>query len=80
MGLTALCAFCGARLIDFDKPVAVLLLLLLIWAALETRGILSRPDPGRGRRIELVSGVWTLVMYLNLGALPLALRAMGGAG
>ena len=80
MGLTALCAFCGARLISFEKPVAVLLLLLLIWAGLETAGILSKPYPGRGRRIELISGVWTLVMYLSLGALPLVLRAMGGAG
>jgi 4-hydroxybenzoate polyprenyltransferase len=35
---------------------------------------LRRPAPGSGKPIELVSGLWTLVLYLSLGAIPLALR------
>jgi 4-hydroxybenzoate polyprenyltransferase len=80
MGLTALCALGGARRIGFGGPVAVLLTVLLAWAALEAAGLAARPRGGRGKRIELVAGVWTLVMYLSLGVLPLTLRAFGGAG
>jgi 4-hydroxybenzoate polyprenyltransferase len=35
---------------------------------------LRRPVQGSGKPIELVSGLWTLVLYLSLGAIPLALR------
>ena len=28
------------------------------------------PAPGTGRAVELASGVWTLLMYLSLGAIP----------
>lgn len=77
MGLTALCAYSGARQIHFHGPVAALLILLLGWAAVESTGFSAQPHPGRGKRIELISGVWTLIMYLSLGILPLALRAFG---
>jgi hypothetical protein len=30
--------------------------------------------PGSGKSIELMSGVWTLVMYLGVGAVPLAYK------
>ena len=35
---------------------------------------LRRPTPGSGKPLELLSGIWTLVLYLSLGAIPLALR------
>jgi 4-hydroxybenzoate polyprenyltransferase len=35
---------------------------------------LRRPTPGSGKPLELLSGLWTLVLYLSLGAIPLALR------
>ena len=35
---------------------------------------LRRPTPGSGKPLELLSGLWTLVLYLSLGAVPLALR------
>lgn len=35
---------------------------------------LQRPTPGSGKPLELLSGLWTLVLYLSLGAIPLALR------
>jgi len=78
MLLTALCAWRGALLIGFATPVVVLLLLLLSVAALLAVTFNAAPLPGRGRRIELVSGIWTLVMYLSLGAVPLAFRYLQG--
>ena len=38
------------------------------------RRFLRRPTPGSGKPLELLSGLWTLVLYLSLGAIPLALR------
>lgn len=35
---------------------------------------LRRPVTGSGKPLELLSGLWTLVLYLSLGAIPLALR------
>jgi 4-hydroxybenzoate polyprenyltransferase len=35
---------------------------------------LRRPVPGSGKPVELLSGLWTLLLYLSLGAIPLALR------
>jgi 4-hydroxybenzoate polyprenyltransferase len=78
MGLTALCAWRGAIGIGFALPVAVLLLLLLSVAALLAASFASSPSRGQGARIELFSGVWTLLMYLSLGALPLLLRSFTG--
>lgn len=31
----------------------------------------ARQSPGRGKRIELSSGLWTLLLYLTLGLIPL---------
>ena len=81
MLLTAVCAWRGAQLIGFAGPVALLLLLLLVIAGLLAASFNTVPLPGRGKRIELFSAVWTLLMYLSLGAIPLALRFLqGGAG
>ncbi|HET9111463.1 MAG TPA: UbiA family prenyltransferase [Ktedonobacterales bacterium] len=35
---------------------------------------LLHPRSGSGKPIELLSGLWTLILYLSLGAAPLALR------
>jgi 4-hydroxybenzoate polyprenyltransferase len=35
---------------------------------------LRRPAPGSGKLLEVLSGLWTLVLYLSLGATPLTLR------
>ena len=36
--------------------------------------VVRRRAPGSGKSIELMSGVWTVLMYLGLGAVPLAYR------
>ena len=78
MLLTAVCAWRGAQLIGFAGPLALLLCVLLLIAGLLAVSFNTAPLPGRGQRIELFSAVWTLLMYLSLGAIPLALRFLQG--
>ena len=44
------------------------------WLLVVGLRFLRRPTPGSGKPLELLSGLWTLVLYLSLGAIPLALR------
>jgi len=78
MTLTAFFAWRGALLIGFASVVAPLLLILLSGAVMLSVNFAASPLPGRGKRFELFSGVWTLLLYLNLGALPLFFRYMQG--
>jgi 4-hydroxybenzoate polyprenyltransferase len=74
MALTALFAWRGATLIHFAMQVGILLLILLTIAVIVSITFALSPLPGSGRRFELVSGVWTLLMYLSLGVIPLLIR------
>lgn len=66
-----------ARVIRFTQvelvfvPVALVALVIGIT-------FLRRCEPGRGRWIDAISGVWALLIYLGLGTLPLGLRWYGG--
>lgn len=71
LGLTAVSALVAADQIGFASPVAALLGLLLGVALAVAWRFLARPITSRARLLEAVSGLWTLVMYLGLGALPL---------
>lgn len=73
--LTALSAGMAAWQIDFLWPVVTMLLLLLAVAAFTGRRFLANPALGAGKRFEALAGVWTLGMYLSLGAAPLLWRA-----
>ncbi len=73
---TAVLAAAAAARVDFLVPVAVLLAILIAAATFVVRGFIRAPVAGAGKRIELVSGVWTLLMYLSLGAAPLLWRAL----
>jgi 4-hydroxybenzoate polyprenyltransferase len=74
LAATAGLAAVAAQRIDFLIPVAVVLVGLLTMAALVAGRFLREPAPKRGKTIELFSGVWTLFMYLSLGAAPLLWR------
>ena len=76
MLLTASCAVVAVRPIGFVVPVAVWLGVLLVIAVGVTWGFLRAPRPGRGKQIELLSGLWTIGMYLSIGAVPLAWRLL----
>lgn len=74
---TFACAVIAARRIDFRDVVAIVLGVLLA-AALALGVAFGRTASGAlAKRIELVSGIWTLALYLTLGVVPLALRRLG---
>jgi 4-hydroxybenzoate polyprenyltransferase len=75
MLLTGLAAFEAARRIDFLIPVAVVLAALWGMAFLTGRTFL-RTDQRSGKPIEMLSGVWTLCLYLVLGVVPMLGRML----
>ncbi len=77
---TAVCAFAAAWQIDFLLPVSALLVVLLLAAAICAASFLLRPEAKRAKRIETLSGLWTILMYLSLGGVPLLARAWFGGG
>jgi 4-hydroxybenzoate polyprenyltransferase len=77
MVATAVCAWLAAGRIGFGRPVHWLLGLLLITAATVGLLFLRNPKAGRGKWFEAMSGVWSLLMYFSLGAIPLVLRHFG---
>lgn len=74
--LTAAFAVIAAYHINFLVPVLSLLGALLTAAVLIARRFLRQPVSANAKKIELLSGIWTLMMYLMIGALPLLLRAL----
>lgn len=73
---TAVFAWLAARVIRFQWVMLWLLVALLIACSAIAFRFMRRPVKGAGKAIEVTSGVWTLVMYLGLGAVPalIALR------
>ena len=71
MLLTAASAALAARQIDFLWPVVLVLVVLLAAAAAASWHFLRHLKAGAGKRFELIAAVWTLCMYLSLGAGPL---------
>lgn len=69
--VTAICAFLAASKIGFALLEMCLFISLLLVAALIAVYFLRSTVAGRGKWIELFSGVWTLLVYLSLGVLPL---------
>lgn len=71
MTTTAIFAGLAAGKIAFVTPVVSLLGLLLSLALLTGIRFLRRPEINRAKWFEAVSGVWTLGLYLSLGAIPM---------
>ncbi len=69
---TWICAVIAAARIDFIAPVAAALGVVAIPAVIAAFSYARGSLPGK--RIEAVSGIWTLVLYLMLGLVPLWLR------
>jgi 4-hydroxybenzoate polyprenyltransferase len=70
---TAVSAWIAASLIQFDRIVGSLLVVLLAACIFAAAGFLRSQRPSSGKRIEVMAGIWTLGMYLGLGVLPLVL-------
>ena len=74
IGYTATFAFLAARAIRFEAPVAVILSVVVAIAAALGVLFLRSQQSGAGKWLEIMAGVWSLLLYLTLGVLPIALR------
>ena len=72
--LTAVAAWQASSRIGTDAPTLVLLAALAVTCAIVARRFMRTATPGSGQWIEVMSGVWTILMYVGLGAAPLAIR------
>ncbi len=78
-GVTAaalVCAALAAARIDWLGPALVLLGVSAAGALAVGIAFLRNPAAGRGAWIERYAGVWTLTLYLSLGAAPLLWRTL----
>lgn len=69
-----ICAARAAGHIQFVPPILVIFLVMSLASIFIARRFLTTLEPGRGKWIEHMSGVWTLALYLGLGAAPLIWR------
>ena len=72
--ITAFAAWRAAARIGTDAAMLNLLLVLIAICGFVAVRVMRRRTPGGGKAIEMASGVWTLVMYLGVGAIPLAYK------
>jgi 4-hydroxybenzoate polyprenyltransferase len=79
MACTAGFAYVAARGIGFARPILILLVTLLFAAVAIGVYFLQGAVTKRGKWVEAMSGVWSLLMYLSLGFIPMALRQWGVA-
>ena len=70
IGATALCAWQTARQIGIAVAFGWLLAALIAGCIVVAVTFLRSSRAGAGKRLEIMSGVWTLLMYLSLGAVP----------
>ena len=69
--VTGLAAWFAARSVGAATAMAALLALMIATCAAGAVRFLRSPQPGSGRLVEIMSGVWTVAMYLGLGVGPL---------
>ncbi len=74
---TALLALPAARLVHFLLPAALIFALILALAAWRSVRFLRAPVTANARWFERLVGLWTITLYLTLGALPLLARWLG---
>ena len=71
-------AYLAARSISFATPVLILLTIVFVAAVGVCLWFLRSNVPKRGKYIEALSGVWSLMLYLSLGVIPMVLRYSHG--
>jgi 4-hydroxybenzoate polyprenyltransferase len=71
LSTTAALALIAAARITFVTPVAFVVAVSLSTAATIAWRFMRWQERADARRIEQMSGVWTLLMYLSLGIAPL---------
>lgn len=76
--VTGSAAVMAARGIAFTVPAICVFATMLAIAIVTVFWFLRDPQPGRGKWIETVAGIWSLALYLTLGSIPILLRSFGG--
>jgi len=71
--LTAAAAYRAAVEIGTEQWMLGLLSVLVLLCGAAAVRVVRRQAKGSGKAIEMMSGVWTVLMYLGLGAAPLVL-------
>jgi 4-hydroxybenzoate polyprenyltransferase len=71
-------AVVAARHIAFQAQAAIGLGAFIVIAAGLGAVFLNHRKTGGGKLLETMAGIWSLVLYLSLGIIPLALRAWRG--
>jgi 4-hydroxybenzoate polyprenyltransferase len=74
MACALLAATLAARAVGAQWIVAGFLGAIALAAVVAGMPMTRSPAAGAGTRLELVSGVWTIGMYLGVGVLPLVAR------
>ena len=74
LGTAGLCGLFTATQVGFVLPVAVLMVVLLAYALYIVNTFRREPTAQHSKQIELISGLWTILIYLCLGPLPLLIR------
>jgi hypothetical protein len=72
--LTATFAALAAREIGAMRVVVAVLGVIGVLSVIEGVRLVLSPQPGRGKRVEILSGLWTIAMYLSVGVIPLLIR------
>jgi 4-hydroxybenzoate polyprenyltransferase len=72
--ITAFAAWRAARRIGTGTPMILLLAALVASCGVVGLQVVRGRAPGSGKSIELMSGIWTVLMYIGLGAAPLLYR------
>lgn len=70
--ITAFAAWRAAARIGTAVPMLLLLAVLVGACSVVAFRVVRSGAPGSGKSIELMSGIWTVMMYIGLGAAPLA--------
>ncbi len=78
--VTALAAWQASARIGTQSAMLVLLAALAVTCGAFAIRFLRATGPGGGKAIESISGIWTVLMYLGLGAIPLAVRVWRTGG
>jgi len=78
LAITLTFATMAASRIGFATPVLIALSLVFIFALIET--LRFRSTSRSGKKIEVLSGIWTLVLYLMLGLVPLIIKGFSQYG
>ncbi len=73
---TAIFAFGAASAIGGLAQEAIVLGIVVAGTCVAALRFLAVPLTARAKAIEIASGIWTLVMYLGLGTVPMLLKAL----